>query len=193
MKQITAKDFNQAVNSDPAWASHLTEPVEFKNYFFMVRSGITHLSPYLHFNGFDLLLQSACFAECKDLKVATGHFAGNVDFSGSGVEEISGLYITAPDKCGNAASFEGCKNLKVAEGRFPGYVDFSDSGIKRIGNLEIEPNKDGLKADFTGCHDLRLPDKFLGPEYVMEETTRQKNLERNAAAKAQKDQPNFEI
>ena len=65
---------------------------------------------------------------------------------------------------------------------------------KKIGKLEITvPIKGREKANFTGCHDLRLQDEFLGPEYAMEDTFRQETLNRNAVAKAQKEAPEIEI
>jgi hypothetical protein len=106
---------------------------------------------------------------------------------------IGDLQIKASDEEGNAASFFGCPNLKVAEGSFPGYVNFSRSGIKKLGNLEITaPNKDKKKANFTGCN-IHLPEKFLGPEYQMDDGIRRKNLGRIAASNALDAQPEMEI
>jgi len=83
-----------------------------------------------------------------------------------------------------AAAFDGCEHLKVAEGTFPGHVDFSDSGINKLGRLSILlANENGIKADFTGC-DIHLPEKFLGPEYQMDDDLRQKNLQRVAVSNA---------
>jgi hypothetical protein len=54
-------------------------------------------------------------------------------------------------------------------------------------------NSDGVKANFTACPHLRLPNEFLGPEYAMEELARQDNRNRIAASKAQKAQREIEI
>jgi hypothetical protein len=124
---------------------------------------------------------AASFACCKNLKVAEGSFPGCVCFKESGITRIGELNIAAPSGCGFAADFFCCKSLELAEGTFPGLVDFALSGIKKIGDLTItHPHKNGIKAIFYGC-DIRLPAEFLGPEYKMNDSTRQKNLKRIAA------------
>lgn len=236
MKQISARNFKAAIKLDPAWASHLIEPVEITGYCNMSDSKIPHLSPLLHFAGKNTKGDAASFSCCKSLKVAEGHFAGCVKFKESGVEMIGELHVSSPntdgfaahfchcenlkvaegtfegvvcfahssitrirhlitsaDSNGNAAYFNECKNLEVAEGAFPGCVSFSGSGIKKVRKLVItKANCDDIKANFRGC-DVRLPAEFLGPEYEMDPTTRQKSLLRNAASKAQKAQPDLEI
>jgi hypothetical protein len=103
------------------------------------------------------------------------------------------LRITAPDKDGYAAFFNKCINLKIAEGTFPGLVNFDGAGITAAGNLTItNTNGQGYKANFTNC-DLRLPNKFLGSEYLMDKAIRQEDLARNAASKALKASPEIEI
>lgn len=135
---------------------------------------------------------AASFCECNALKIAEGTFPGYVDFSHSGINKIENLNITASED-GYAADFFGCIALEIAEGTFPGHVDFEGSGIKAIGKLAITaPNDDGIKANFLGC-DIRLPSDFLGPEYEMEDHTRQKILGRIAAGNAMKGQPEIEI
>jgi len=139
---------------------------------------------------------AAHFCRCESLKVAEGTFQGLVCFSHSNITRIASL-ITDADSEGNAAYFNGCKNLKVAEGAFPGCVSFNESGVEKVGKLTItNPNHDGIKATFFGC-DIRLSAEYLGPEYEMNDSTRQKNLDRiaagKAAAKALKAAPNIEI
>ena len=237
MKQITARKFKAAVKLDPAWALTLTEPVEITGYCNMKFSGITHLSPLLHFagrnakedaasfsccknlrvaegtfNGFVNFSESsvekignleitesnkigaaACFRSCNALNIAQGTFPGSVCFNESGITRIGELNITAPNEEGFAADFFRCKALEMAEGTFPGFVDFAMSGIKKVGKLAItKPNKNGFKANFLGC-DIRLPVEFIGHEYVMSDSTRQKILKRIAAANAQKAAPAIEI
>jgi hypothetical protein len=127
------------------------------------------------------------------LKVAEGTFAGFVNFSESSIQKIGDLRITAPDQEGFAAYFNKCLNLKIAEGTFPGLVNFDGAGIKKVGNLKItKANDQGYKANFIDC-DVRLSKDFLGPEYLMDDETRQINLSRIAAAVAQKGQPDIEI
>jgi len=79
-------------NSDPAWASHLTESVEIIDYCKMFESNITYLSTFLHFSGLEDG-RSAAFIDCKQLKVAEGHFAGTAEFTGSGVTKIGDLIV----------------------------------------------------------------------------------------------------
>jgi hypothetical protein len=144
MHQITAEQFQQDVELDPAWASKLTEPVEITEFCELIDSDITHLSPLLHFTGRNYWGDGASFWGCKSLKVAEGTFQGCVNFSESGIEKIGNLTITKPKNDGDAAYFFRCKSLKVAEGTFPGYVGFAESGIEKIGNLAItSPNNDG--------------------------------------------------
>lgn len=129
---------------------------------------------------------AASFSCCKNLKVAEGTFPGCVCFKESGITRIGELNITAPSAYGFAADFFCCKSLELAEGTFPGLVDFALSGIKKIGELTItQPHMNGIKAIFFGC-DIRLPSVFLGPEYKMNDSTRQKNLRRIAAGNALK-------
>jgi len=156
MKQVTAEKFKEFVTKDPAWASKLTEPIEVTTYCNMEGSNITHLSPLLTFSGKDKDGRSASFYNCSNLKIATGKFAGWVNFSRSGIERIKDLEVTQPDKYGEAAFFNGCKNLKIATGKFQGGVNFSRSGIERIKDLEVtQPNKDGWAASFNGCQNLK--------------------------------------
>ena len=193
MKQMTARKFKDAINCNPAWALTLTEPVEITGYCNMDGSVISHLSPLLTFRGRNAKCDAASFSCCEHLKVAEGTFNGFVSFFESGVEKIGNLEITAPNKNGAAACFCRCNALTIAEGTFPGSVCFPESGIKRIGGLNITaPNKNGIKADFSGC-DLRVPTEFLGPEYLMDESTRQKALSRIVLAKTLKAAPDLEI
>jgi len=164
MKQITGEQFQQAIQLDPAWASKLTEPVEITTYANLQGSNITHLSPLLTFSGRDKQEDAASFSGCKNLKIATGKFAGTIYFSESGIEKIQNLEVTQPNKDGWAAHFYECQNLKVATGKFAGCVYFSRSGIAKIQNLEItQPNKDGEAASFNGCQNLKIATgKFPG-------------------------------
>jgi hypothetical protein len=191
--KITAQKFKSAIKSDPAWALTLTEPVEITGYCDMDGSAISHLSPLLHFRGRSAKGDAASFSYCKNLKMAEGTFNGFACFLESGVEKIGNLEITAPNKNGAAACFCRCNALTVAEGTFPGSVCFPESGITRVGELNINaPNKKGIKADFSGC-DLRVPAEFLGPEYIMDKSTRQEALSRIASAKALRVSPEIEI
>ena len=144
MHQLSADQFEEAVDFDPAWASKLTEPVVITEFCELIGSNITHLSPLLLFNGQDLTVGAASFHFCKSLKVAEGTFYGRFYTGTSGIEKIGTLAITRPDGEGNAASFWRCKSLRLAEGTFPGFVDFSESGIEKIGKLIItQPNDRG--------------------------------------------------
>ena len=192
-RKITTKEFKYFIKLDPAWAERLTEPVEITDYCDMEGSKITHLSSLLHFSGRNHKGNAATFDRCSHLKIAEGKFAGLVDFSHSGVEKIGSLEITAPNKRGEAACFWSCNALSIAEGTFPGCVWFSESGVKEIGKLTItQPNRNGIKANFFGC-DIRLPVEFLGSEYEIDGSTRQKILERIAAGNAMKATPDLEI
>jgi hypothetical protein len=72
-------------------------------------------------------------------------------------------------------------------------VDFALSGVQQVRKLKItKPHRNGIKANFLCC-DIRLPAEFLGPEYAMDDSTRQYNLERIAVGNAQKAQPDLEI
>ena len=164
---------------------------EFAGWVDFSRSGVETISD-LKVYAPDKQGYAASFCQCNALKVAEGIFPGYVDFSHSGIKRIGKLNITASED-GYAADFFGCIALEIAEGTFPGHVDFEGSGIKTIGKLAITaPNDDGIKANFLGC-DIRLPSDFLGPEYEMEDHTRQKILGRIAAGNAMKGQPEIEI
>lgn len=153
MKQITAADFKQAVELDPAWAAKLTEPVEVTDFCGMDETKISHLSPFLHFSGLDEHRCCASFVDCKHLKVAEGNFHGGVIFSASGVEKINpdGLTVTKTGRNETCAWFFGCESLKAAEGVFHGGVCFAHTGVERIGKLSVKPNEFGVTADFTEC------------------------------------------
>lgn len=154
---ITAAEFQTAVELDPAWATTIAEPVEITGYCNMDGSKITHLSALLHFSGRDNAGNAATFEGCSHLKVAEGKFAGLVDFSSSGVERIGRLEITAPNESGGAACFWRCHALDIAEGTFPGAVWFDESGVRTIGELFITaPDQDGFAAGFFGCKSLGI-------------------------------------
>lgn len=155
MKTITAEQFKQFVDLDPAWASKLTESTEVIDFCDMKSSCITHLSPLLTFSGKkNRRGDVASFVSCQYLKIAEGTFVGMVSFANSGIERIGSLNITQPNKYGEAASFSRCRHLEIAEGNFPGSVDFTDSGIKTIGNLITQPNQSGIAAEFRLCKQL---------------------------------------
>ena len=156
MKRITARNFKAAIKLNPAWASHLTEPVEITGYCNMSDSKITHLSPLLHFAGKNTKGDAASFSCCKSLKVAEGHFAGCVKFNESGVEMIGKLLVSSPNTDGFAAHFCHCENLKVAEGTFKGVVCFSHSGITQIRNLTTSADSESNAAYFNECKDLKV-------------------------------------
>ena len=94
MKRITAKEFEHAVENDPAWASKLTEPVKITDYCHLYMSDISHLSPLLTFVGRDESGEVASFFDCPSLEVAEGCFDGHVDFSGSGITLIGDHLIS---------------------------------------------------------------------------------------------------
>jgi hypothetical protein len=71
--------------------------------------------------------------------------------------------------------FPGCDNLKVAKGSFPGSVGFKKPGLEKTRNLITRGNQNGMNADFRRCN-IRLGTEFLGHEYQMDDTARQKNL-----------------
>ena len=155
--KMTAAQFENAVNRDPAWAHKLTEPVEITEYCDMSGSEITHLSPMLHFSGNDEEENAANFAECNQLKVAEGVFDGFVDFMESGIEKIGDLVVTKPNENGEAADFTCCYQLQIAGGTYHGSVKFNISGVREIDHLQIiRPNNDGLAASYCLCDKLRI-------------------------------------
>jgi len=159
MNKMTYDQFKQAIEIDPAWASKLTEPVEITDYCDMKGSGITHLSPLLHFTGRDEFGHVADFWGCEALKVAEGNYSGLVWFSSSGVEEIGELVVTRPDKEGTAAGFLECEYLKIARGSYAGFVNFTSSGVERIDtdNLRIsQADSLGWAANFSNCVCLKV-------------------------------------
>ena len=74
MNKLTAIQFRQAVDLDPAWATTLTEPIEITDYCDMAGSGITHLSNLLSFTARDEKGRSADFSRCPNIIVAQGTF-----------------------------------------------------------------------------------------------------------------------
>lgn len=156
MKRITSNQFKQLTDSCPSWALHLNEPIQVSGYCRLFESPITHLSPLLHFTGRNESGKCAEFMMCENLSVAEGNFAGEVDFSYSGIFSIGQLTIKKAGKSGNAADFTSCNNLRIATGIYPGAVIFKGSGLQRIENLIInKPNADGLAVDFYFCKQLR--------------------------------------
>jgi hypothetical protein len=117
MKQITAREFEETVAANPAWATTLTEAVEIRGHCQLYQSAITHLSPLLHFLGMGQdEMDVATFYDCRRLKVAEGTFHGCVGFRECRIEKIGQLTVTRPGNTGDAASFTDCKRLKTAEG-----------------------------------------------------------------------------
>jgi hypothetical protein len=94
MNTITSDKFASLVEKDPAWASRLTEPLGITGPVSLRRNRITHLSPFLHFEGGKLGSQYkevTCFYRCEELKVAEGHFSGWADFEECGIERIGAM------------------------------------------------------------------------------------------------------
>jgi hypothetical protein len=163
MNQISVKQFQEAVKSDPGWAAKLTEPLGVVGYCNMQDSEITHLSPFLHFSSGreDPKIEvagGANFSGCKNLKVAEGRFHESVNFSNSGVEEIGDLEVDR-DEDGWAASFCECFELRTASGTFRGFVSFEASGITKISSsLKVtgRDQRDGDAATFARCKALKV-------------------------------------
>jgi len=170
MKKITGEEFERKIIKDPAWCKTIKEPLEVTTSINLSCSKISHLSPLLTFSGKDHVGWVACFAGCKDLKIATGTYKGYVSFEESGIEKIENLTVietrTSP---WGATGFAKCKNLKGATGNFEGFVDFESSGVETIKDLNIETsNRGGEKARFLNCPIKYVPKEYRGEEFILE-------------------------
>jgi hypothetical protein len=160
---LSAKEFKELIEKDPAWAQRLDRPVEIRTYCNMDGSKITHLSPWLHFKGKDKEGNAASFKGCQNLEVAEGVFDGFVDFgvdypedengdiilgevSYVGVKKIGDLKITTPNLRGYAADFTGCPKLKEYKGTYPGHVDIGHNELLQwISELQGEHVRQKIK------------------------------------------------
>ena len=163
--KMTGDEFCESIEKDPSWCLGITEPTEITTYINIMCGEITHLSPLITFTGKNIEGWSANFYNCKNLKVATGRFAGAVDFSGSGVEKIENLYVEGTNIRLNSASFWNCKNLKVASGTYKGSVSFNHSGVTTIKNLKIKTIHSTGEASFV-CPIEYIPKEYRLPGYI---------------------------
>jgi len=165
IETITPNEFKTRTIENPSWCKDLTEPLSVIGSYYFDEGGhrkvltqypfnrlpITHLSPYLYFDG------AVDFSYCENLKVATGNFGRYTDFEGSGIEEIRDLRSTYFHNANQAVDFTGCENLKVAAGHYFGMVNFSRSGIEKIGDLTFDDGPPPVKsAWFFGCKNLKV-------------------------------------
>jgi len=170
MKKITGEEFERKIIKDPAWCKTIKEPLEVTTSINLSCSKISHLSPLLTFSGKDHVGWVACFAGCKDLKIATGTYKGYVSFEESGIEKIENLTVKGVDKEGASANFALCENLKVATGNYKGAVSFEKSGITNIKDLIIEnANIEGRKANFKDCTIKYVPKEYRTKEFLYED------------------------
>ncbi len=163
MEIFTIKTPRTSVSGDLLEATSPTPPPpgNGRGFFRLQSSRLTHQNPHP--------TTSPNAKTSKWWKVA-----GWVTFTESGIEQIGELTIAAPDIGGRAASFIRYNRPKIAEGTVPGYVKFTNAGITSVEDLTITyPDNAGHKAGISGC-DIRLPAEFLGPEYPMDDTFRQK-------------------
>jgi hypothetical protein len=151
--QITAKEFYARIEENPAIFKDWETPLEITEFVDCNQSPITHLSKHLTFSKKNKFGNSASFYKCPNLKIATGTFAGHVDFQHCGIEKIENLNV-GKNYDDNSAWFFGCKKLKIATGNFAGLISFRNSGIHKIENLNT-PRKNGHYGDFHGCPNLK--------------------------------------
>jgi hypothetical protein len=177
MRSISAKQFKEFVNDDPAWANKLKGPVEIRTYANMDNSGITHLSPFLLFSGRDNEGNVASFKGCSKLKKAEGNFDGFVDFGvnydeielnleaqGGNQDNIDILDDNAqepdnteePNEPQNTRSNQNTPQNEERED----LIDIPYAcpvGIKEIGDFKIlRPNNKGDAVDFSGAIELKV-------------------------------------
>lgn len=121
MKAMTSAEFKKIIDGDgnkpgePAWAADLTETVVITDYCDLQNSSITHLSPFLVFQGRDKNGNCASFRGCTELKTGEGTFHGFVDFGPTttfknevklipcGIERLN-VHVVAPNLEGAALS-----------------------------------------------------------------------------------------
>jgi len=165
MRSISAKQFKEFVNDDPAWANKLKGPVEIRTYANMDNSGITHLSPFLLFSGRDNEGNVASFKGCSKLKKAEGNFDGFVDF-GVNYDEIE---LNLEAQGGNQDNIDILDDNTV-EPKTPQNTPQNEEkedlidipyacpvGLKEIGDFKIlRPNNKGNAVDFTGAIELKV-------------------------------------
>jgi len=171
MRSISAKQFKEFIEKDPAWASKLTGPVDIRTYANMDNTGITHLSPMLHFSGRDENGNVASFKGCSKLEVAEGTFRGFVDFGvsydeidlslnaeGNSEESLDDIDRPSTNNVKNDTREEP-QEYEEYKGNEEDIINFpyaTPVGIKRVGELYIlEPNTKGCAVDFTGCAFLK--------------------------------------
>jgi hypothetical protein len=153
--KITAAQFKKMILENPSVFEHWETPLEITEFVDCTDSPITHLSPLLTFAGRDNKGNSASFAKCLNLQIATGTFHGYVEFSHSNIEKIENLTVTETNGNRDSAGFWCCKKLETATGTFKGCASFSGSNIHSIQNLHIEnPDKDGIYLLCMECENL---------------------------------------
>jgi hypothetical protein len=112
MDTISSDEFEKAVMLDPSWALKVTKPLRVDGACNMKGTAIEHLSPLLHFAGKTDFQFPPCFAQCKKLKKAEGHFTQWLDLVESGIEEVGDLTIDEKHGTGVVCDLGGTPLLK---------------------------------------------------------------------------------
>lgn len=202
--EMTARQFERLIEENPGWAAELSHPVSVTGFVRMAGSPITHLSPWITFEGEEegdsgtwrIWRKAADFSGCKSLKNAAGTFHGQVNFNGSNIEEIDpNLHVTGINHHGMAAEFRFCDNLRVAQGKFEGPVTFGSS-IEEIQNIQLEtyvaPNQTRLTVHGGEGKLKRVPDELLADPTVRLAASDRNRLLREKAAREMLGKPSTE-
>jgi hypothetical protein len=99
---------------------------------------------------------AASFRNCSKLNIATGHWPGAVDYSGSSITRTENLVIENANNQGEAAFFNNCKDLTELSGQFPGMVSACFCpNLTNTKNLKItNPNTNGVAIMLRACTSL---------------------------------------
>lgn len=171
---MTNREFIDAVNADPAWATKVTEKTHILGVVNLASSPITHLSQLLEFHPgtggltgkppstLERVGKAADFS-FSPLKNAAGIFHGFVNFEHTPISEIHpDFQVTRPNNRSWAADFLNCNRLKVAQGSYVGKVQFGES-VEVIKNFRLIFTEGPTTwADFQRCVNLRqCPEEIL--------------------------------
>jgi hypothetical protein len=170
-ERITAKEFLQRVEENPAWAKGLEHPVIVNEHVNLSDSKITHLSRWLRFSGKDDHGESANFCRCEQLVNAEGTYDGSVDFSLSGIKQIGRLKVLGVDRSSISAYFYKCKDLKTLSGSYYGPVVACESALEKIENFKVsKSNRKGEKLDLS-CTTVNEIDQLSASSLKISEIT----------------------
>ena len=142
MKTITAAEFQQSDELDPAWGSKLSELVEITNFSCLCNLPITHLSPILHFTGRNIPCNEALIQKCRPLEVSeTVAFSPITDRSDqlANVRPSPGLSVLIIDSLTVALSLIAIRSGQLANARSGRWCNTLIGSLTVASNPAVNP------------------------------------------------------